>query len=364
MNTRLWCIHPSRLIPILLTGFLLLIPNAARSQAACQLSMNVGFVPVQQLAIGDIDFEHFESRSLLFTLNIRNPLLTDQSARLHISLDVRLADGTTFDRAIDFQSKTFQVPPGGKTITNLDLGRRSGNIETEQFRFDERARDRLQDAALGTGRFPAGVYVFNIELTDTACGQVVSDEDIRLILENPTRVELRSPRNGEITGEFPLFEWFHDGGGKVVLTVAEQLPNQSREEALARRPAMLEQELRGQNSFLYTGGRPLEQGKTYVWCIQPKSLTSGGVGADVNCPIGFFTVGNPANISESSDPLLIQLEAILGQRYHGLFEQIRNGHFKLTGINSHNNAPISQAELEVLVNELRDLTENLDASFE
>jgi hypothetical protein len=337
------------------------------SAQPCALGLNVTYAPVQQLSLADIDFEHFESRNLLFTVVITNPG-ADATARLRGVLHVQLADGSYSGDALTFVTAQFPVPPGGRQLTNMDLGYKS-DIRTEELDFADEAKDNVQDVALSTGKFPAGVYTLSITLAQTNCSAggdtSVGTKDIVLDLGNPSRVELRSPRDGEQTGEFPLFEFYSDGT-PVTLTVAEIAPGQSREDAIDREPAMLVTEINGQNSFLYAGGRPLERGTSYVWQVRSSTVVSGGGNAAVASPVGLFTVAAApgAEGASTEDAILRQLEELFGSRYPSLFKAIRDGKLVLTGTFTLNQSTLSQAQLLDLVNQLREMSESVDLTLE
>ena len=325
----------------------------AHGQAQCPLSMNVSSTNVQQLGLADVDVEHFHTSALLFTAHVVNSTGIRQNALLHVTLDVTLADGSLYPQAVDF---TFPIDSlrDDTTITNLDF---SGN--TESFTYDDRAKDRFEEVSLGTGMFPAGSYLFHICLEQPPlCFGVC--KDVEFVLQNPSRVELRSPRDGEMTSEFPYFEFYQDANS-ATLTVAEFQASQSREDAITRKPPMLEVELNGQNSFLYSGGRPLEQGKTYAWQVVSKVPVSGGTDNSIASPIWSFTV---SSTSTSTDAILNQLESMFGSRYASIFAQIRSGNLKLTGMYSENNSTLTEGELLNLLKELRLLSDTAELSLE
>jgi hypothetical protein len=335
---------------IILT-ILMLATAVSVGYAQCPLDMHITTMPVQQLSPADIDFEHFGSGNLLFTINIGNTGGIDASATIDAALDVNLADGTNYFDAVTFTTKKFTVPATGKTLTNLDLGH-SGAIGTQQFHFDDRAKGKLQDIALSTGHFPAGKYVFHLKLKDVNCGsQIVSTGDILFQLLNASRVELRSPQNGAVTNEFPFFEFFHETN-KAVLTVAEKTEGQSLEDAISRTPPMLQVELGEQNSFLYSGGRPLVEGKTYVWGVVGKSVASGGTTVDVPSPIWTFTVSSPSESSQET-PFFNQL-LLAFPKYKGELEKLKKDGFMQAGNCTLNGATMSEIELMNLLNQLSD----------
>ncbi|MBI3365351.1 MAG: hypothetical protein HY033_10620 [Ignavibacteriae bacterium] len=324
----------------------------------------ISHIEAQQLSLADIDFQHFRSTTVLFTLQVTNTQPSGFDATIEIGLDVQLASGSQpFPPTVmNYMSNPFSVPPGGRTFTNLNLG--AGGDITGHLDFDAQAKDYLKDNALGTGILPAGTYIFHFTLhAPNNCPD--STRDIRFVLENPTRVELRSPRDGETTNEFPLFEFYQESD-RAVLTVAEKNPDQSNEDAITRKPPMIEQELvGGQNSFLYSGGRPLEIGKTYVWQVVSKVRGTAGKDNDVASSIWSLTVSNSPNGGASAnDAILNQLEEIFGQRYPDIFQQIRTRGFSLTGSNRFNGGTISQSELLNLIHQLRELGDSAELSFE
>jgi hypothetical protein len=353
-------LFPARVSPLWVAAILFAASTVARAQ--CPVTMEVSHTAAQQLTLADVDFAHFQGTNLLFTINLRNDnILLDAVVTLHLSIDINLADNSgNFNNAVELTTQPFRVRHGSsKTITNLSLGAGGGgadSIRIETFQFDDLAKSKLQDGALATGQFPAGTYRINVGLL--GC----NSEVVTIVLRNPSRVELRSPRDDEETNEFPLFEFYQESD-RAVLTVAERTPDQSREDAIDRKPAMLEVELSGQNSFLYSGGRPLEDGKTYVWRVVSKIRSAGGADVDLPSTIGEFKVSASAQAS-TDDALLSQLEELLGSRYHEVFVQIRNSGFKPTGSFTLNDASLTRNQLLDLINQLREMGDSIELTFE
>ena len=342
-------------------------PNCPPEDQSCGLCALFTSVPVQQLSISDIDFEHFQSRTLMFTISMKSYSIIPVNAILDLKLDIQLADGPPLPSpSVHFKTKPFEIPrspgpgiPGERTITNLDIGQTvqiDGSVDISQ-----EARDRIEHVALSTGKFPSGKYDLTLSVTRQDCS-ISIDDRVPYLIQNVSRVELRSPRDGETTNEYPLFEFFSDGS-KSQLTVAEKAPDQTREEAISRKPPMLDLELNDQNSFLYSGGRPLEQGKTYVWQVVSKSLVAGGTNVEVASAVGLFTVSNAVR-GTAEDAILNQVEEMLGSRYAAVFEQIRKSGLTLTGTYSNNSTPLSQSELLNLLNELRQIADSIDLTLE
>jgi hypothetical protein len=352
----------SRSMMAFVAGVLMLaVPSAGISQT-CPLSLQVSHTAATQLSLADVDFEHFPGNNLLFTLNIANAGGAPATAAFQITLDIVLADHSIeFNNPVlTYSSQDFTVPTEGRTITNMSIGRNAQDIKTKEFNFQDQAKNQLKDISLGTGTLPAGTYTFHVMLVN--CGSAVS-QDVPFILQNPTHVELRSPRDGETTNVFPLFEFFQDGN-RAELVVAEKNPDQSREDAITRVPPMLDVDLTGQNSFPYAGGRPLEEGKTYVWQVTSKVLGSGGKDIGIASPIWQFTVSSSPQGDAAEDVILSQLEEMFGKRYPGIFEQIRKQGFALTGSYTLNNSTLSKNALLDLLNQLREVSESADVTFQ
>jgi hypothetical protein len=332
---------------------------ASAASTFSQLSMDVTYMPVNRLSPADVDFERSGGTNLLFTLRINNTGGTAVDARLSGILKVNLATGESFEEGVSFLSNVFTIPPAGKMLTNFDLNR-SGSIGLERSQIDSRFKTIVDDA-LASGVMPEGLYIFRMTLVDQSGVSLDGTKEIVFKLKNSWRVDLRSPRDGESTNEFPFFEYSYDGD-RAILRVAELGENQSREDALSRRPLMLETEVSG-NSFLYSVGRPLENGKSYVWQLSVSQALAGGGVSNVASPIWAFTVTGNAN-GRSESPILRQLEELFGTRYPQIFEAIRDGGFSPSGSFILNGAPISQSDLLNMLNQLREKADAAELTFE
>lgn len=328
---------------------LLMVHTVARGQCT------IINTPTQQLSLGDVDFQHFQSNTLLFTLFISGPV-GPPDPTLTIDIDITFANGPFVSKAVHYVSLPFTVGASGRTITNLNLGR-NGDIKTDVFDIDQNVKQRLEDASRGTGNFPAGKYTFRFSISQTSC-----QKHFDLLLQSNTRIDLRSPRDGEITNSFPLFEFYYDGD-RSELVVGEISPDQSRDDAIAHNPPMLDVNLSGQNSYIYSGGRPLEDGKTYVWRVIGKVRGENGQELDVPSQIGLFTVSSTAGAS-LNDLLLSQLEEIFGKRYPGIFQQIHEQGFTFTGNNTLDGNIETPADLMNLLNQLREQSDSAELGFE
>src|SRR3990172_2463830 len=341
--------------------FFFAAPTAVQAQT-CALTLTATEVPVEQLTIADFDLNNFEARGLLFTVSIINP--PDSPAvdvQMNIFLDIRLATGEGFSRAINMKPEPFTVPACSRTVTNLDLGKSSG-IRFEVFEIDAGARSALEERALSTGVFPAGIYTLKFSLVNCqeALGEVHWD------IRNPSRVELISPRDGESIGEFPVFEFYQEGPA-ARLTVAEFTDGQTKEDAITHDPAMLVAALTTERSYPYQGGRPLERGKSYVWRVETMTRIAGGGEVSLSSPVYSFTVSEtPGAVGNGSefDAILARLEAIYGDQYPDLFRAIREGAFTLTGDYLLDGGKITEADLQALFDTLQESVDTSELTFE
>jgi len=349
--------------PLLLAATIFMVgPDQARSQT-CSLGLEAVAVPVEQLTLSDFDLNNFEARGLLFTVNIINP--PDSPAvdvQMNVVLNIQLATGESFFQATIMKTDAFTVPGGGRTVTNLDLGKSSG-IGFEVFDINDEARAAIEDRALSTGLFPAGMYTLTFTLEN--CASAGSD-DVVWDIRNSTRVELISPGDGESVGEFPFFEFFQEGP-TARLTVAELSDGQTKEDAITRDPAMLVTEFTFERSFLYQGGRPLEKGKRYVWRVETLTRVAGGELISISSPVYSFTVSETPGATGTGsefDYIMARLEAIYGAQYPDIFRAIRDGSYTLTGDYTLDDGSISEADLQALFDALQQSIDTSELTFE
>jgi hypothetical protein len=184
--------------------------------------------------------------------------------------------------------------------------------------------------------------------------------DVVLRIGNANRLELIAPRDGEEVSQYPVFEFFHEGRA-ARLTVTELRPGQTYEDAIDRNPAMLEKELTTERTVVYSGGRLLEQGKSYVWRVQTLTRIAGGTTIDLSSPVQSFTVAEGGTFE---DALLARLERMYGRQYPEVFEAIRDGRFSPTGSFSLDGAALDAAGLAKLLDSLEEVIDSSELTFE
>lgn len=328
-----------------------------------QVTISTSHIPIDQLNVGDIDFQTGGNRNWFFTISISGP---PQTVSLLFQASAQLPDAN-FENALQFETDTFHIP---LTFTNLDIGSTS-NIKIKpgtRVEFNEEAKTRIQNEALATGKLPAGTYTFNLTLHDAQGNEIPTqgDRQIVLTLRNISRLDLISPRDEEsVSNPFPLFQWIFDGT-RVELSVYERLPqHHSREEAAQGTPSLV-QVLEGVRSFQYptTAPRPLEPGKTYVWKVRGFVSGSGGVNTVINSEIWEFSVASTGGLSGNrltgggggSQNLINQLQNLPGLG-SSILAQLNSGNLQFTGVLLLNGVPVSSAEILAILN---DLSQNPD----
>ncbi len=328
-----------------------------------QVTITTNYAEIDQLTVGDLDFESFGSQHWFFTVNIDAPPATQ--VKLFLRVDVSLAEDY-FQNAVSLTTLPFSAP---RSFTNLDLGK-NGTIQIEpgSFQFSSEAKDKIKNIALATGKLPTGTYTFYLR-AENAVNPVLGADSTQIVLtlRPPSRIELISPMNNNtVTSAFPMFQWQYDGD-QVELSVYEKLPQHtSNEEALTGTPYLTVRTgdpglPAGVRTYQYpaSAARALEAGKSYVWAV--KSITSGTGGSDagLNSEIWLFTVPSSTGGSGSNDPveqivetqeLADQLQELPGMDVSALQELLRQ--YQMTGDIYLNGQKISLLELQQILNDL------------
>ena len=339
------------------------------SRTSSQVQMTVTHVPVDQLAIGDIDVEHFSNQNEFFKITITTDTIggspLSQMVSLKFSTDIQLSDAY-YENAVSFATNPFLVS-GKKEFSNREIGRNS-SIQTKpgSFEYSSEARNKIQNVALSTGKMPAGTYTIKLDLADST-DNIVASTSFNIVLRNLTRVNLLSPQdNSESTTLFPFFQWSFEGDS-VEVSVYEKLPYQtSNEEAAQGIPHLVRHSGDvdlpfGARTFQYPSQnvRSLEEGKTYVWKVRGFSQSLGGTN-DVNSEIWSFNIpsqqnratsGNDSTLITSSQQAmdLLQLFSDLSPE---LLALLQSGNLQPTGVFVVDGVTITAEELRQILSML------------
>jgi hypothetical protein len=325
---------------------LLLLPAALPAQG---IQVTALTAPVTTLGIGDVDFVNSPTPKWLFTIDINTggrPIL----ARLHMTLQAKLASGEDFNPAVELWTKSFPVT-GVKTLTNLDIGKGKA-VEDSVYIRDQGAKEKFESVALPSGTMPAGYYTFHVEVEDLSTPPLPpGSTDFTISLTNPTSVELLFPSDAdEAVSPLPLFQWMFDGL-RSHIAVFEKLPGQSTLEEATNGDTVLSRMV-NTTVFQYpsSGVRSLQPGKTYVWFIEGYVATAGGVDQKIKSPLRAFKVEARTGAVSS---LLDELERALDPKYKPVFDQIRAEGLTPFGAALVNGAAVSGPDLSRLLDYVR-----------
>ena len=307
-------------------------------------------VPVNVLTLTDIDFRHATTPKLIFSITMHTSNGSTVQATMDVRLDIHLSNGESYPSAMSFATDPFSIP-GTRTITNIDLAQNVVTIKSGTFRFDDAVKRRLQDLALPSGQVPAGSYNFHATVTPTGAGTGQST-DFAIVLTNPSTVQLIFPfDDDQSVSQLPLFQWLFDGS-RSRLSIYEKLPGQSTlEEAASGTPIQTVDLTTTSYQYPSGGVRALIPGHTYVWYVEGHIATAGGNDLILRSDLRSFSV--VAGGAGSLSTVLDDLERALDPKYKPIFDQIRAGGFTLSGAIRVNGAPISPADLQNLINQLR-----------
>jgi hypothetical protein len=320
----------------------------AHPPANSQNSISVSHIlaPVNQLSVADVDFKNSTTPKWLFTISI-----DAGGATLSALMDVNVQ--TPYGSAVHFTTKPFPVNRV-RAVTNLNLrdcGQSTSNLVCfDRYEVNTPVRRQLEDAALASGRLPAGQYVFSVTVTDVTGSLRPGSTSFPIVVTNPSTVELIVPMDGDATNSFPLFQWQFDGPSSK-LSVFEKLPSQqTAEEAAGGIPHFTQTTAANNLQYPSSGARLLEPGKTYVWYVEGLTPVTGGTTSGKRSQIRTFNVLRGGSATLSS--ILDELERALPQ-YQPVFDQLRSGGFTNAGSIHLNGRTVSTLDIMNLLHQFR-----------
>jgi hypothetical protein len=309
---------------------LTLLPSLA-SEAAAQVGVTLQWIyPVETVYVSDFTPTSGGQNPDFLSVTLVEGTGRDQQITLELGISMEQPNpGLLFRGTTD----PF-VLRGVRRITNRELARSGTDVSFQSY---EVGADN--EAILQTGTLPSGTYLFRA-VVRSAQGIELDQDEVRLTLGNPTRVELLSP--GRPVGESPpllstpspRFLWSADGSisgagfASYTLRVARADGASSGEEAMQGFAAW--QTVISQTSAMYPGSAqalPLEPGGTYAWQVTREVRTSGGV-ERLESPIYWFrmaTTGTQGSGSSASSSLASGVNQAVGMRLGELFRAIGLG---------------------------------------
>lgn len=347
---------------------LLMLSALANAQTPNNLVNLTLTVPqTNQIYVADLDIQHIQSSGILFSATLQSLASTPIQVKLRMTVNVTLADGTSYLDIADATTNPFTLGPGQvRVITNVDLSGSNPSISVEISHYNSNQLDQLKNVALATGKAPAGVYQFVLQCLDQNNIPVSEQARGSIIVTNPSRIDLALPIDqGNVSTPFPHFQWMANVD-TVVLSVYEKLPSQvSPEDVVSGVPYLRitvpNSTSPAPGSFNYPpsgpGVRPLQNDRTYYWYVQIPGSASRGSG--LRSDIWSFTVGSMdsaalggtqgGNINSMATAALKSF--LTGTPYSYLVSQIS----MLTGQATYDGNEIS-------ADELIDILKNMDRS--
>ncbi len=231
------------------------------------LRADIELLPMESISLKDVDLSNPKATPVLFFTNIYNDA-TQRTVNLGITVSAASKGllGT-------ISKKNIPISPGGIVKFN---NRDYDAVKTN----GQNGKDFLNTVEL-TGVFPPDNYTYVLTVTDIS-GNVLATASTSTIITNPeTNPELITPGGSftdnipEVYTPLPLFQWFGHNN-RYDFALYECRPGQSAEE-VTRNVAVYKQMDISSNSLLYpNSAEKLEDGKTYAWQVQGKSVSATG----------------------------------------------------------------------------------------
>lgn len=277
---------------------------------------------IKVLFLSDFNFTgRASSGGDIFAIDIINRSTTPQSVRVGLQV---LWDG--FDGGPIAEGITEPIvlqPLETIHITNQNLFSASGRFSMQDYSIDA-AAENLKDTILRTGKLPAGIYSFVLQLLPETSNTILKHQQIDISISNPTTLYLQSPGGPaemavqNIFSPFPMFRWISDMD-RFRLIVAELLPGSGQradpQEVIENRVILTKEllvdptlskaepgaETIPSHSYAYpgAGGWALQPGKIYYWQLIGLAR-SAGQQVELPSEIWSFRLANMGEGSTSS----------------------------------------------------------------
>jgi hypothetical protein len=267
----------------LIVVMLFLIGSLSQSQRVVDLQVTT-FKSLDQINVADLDLSKLENLPLLFIVGITN--LTDSPIELVLHFIVTASiGGEPEDIFADAWTQPFMVDKELR-FTNQDLAAGTTGIKTDKNRTKvyEDKITKIKDVALerGTGKLPAGIYNFMIELYRAGDESMAIAQWSQVYeITNPTKIDLVLPMDdAEVPTLFPVFQWNAEGIEEFTIEVYEKLPHQVTPEEVVSGSQNLRwrgEGIRNRQVQYPPTATPLEDGKIYYWLVKAEVMGSRGL---------------------------------------------------------------------------------------
>lgn len=298
----------------LVAGLLLAAP------ADGQVRVGLGWLsPAEVMFISDFNPYGTGRQPDLMGITLQSGSAGDQSVVLELSIHMVQPQSLMVFRG---RTDPFLLDRPVRTLTNRDMATPGLDVSIRDFEVGRRAEE-MGTRMVQTGRFPAGLYRFELEVRSPQ-GIVYDRGELLRELTNPTRVELVAPGRpfGEtppvVTSPSPRFLWGTDGdqflGGAEYRIRVVPVDDDASPEAAMQGFAAWEAVV-GATTALYPGSSEairLESGGLYAWQVTRRVRTSAGI-EELESPIYWFRMsGRAATVlgSGSRDLVIAQLRRL------------------------------------------------------
>ncbi len=315
---------------------------------------------IKQLFINDLDLTQKGTSPLLFWIRFQNSQQTASSVFFRVTFIFENRFTGQVSEILQGQSKPFDVPVVGLSLTNQDFFSGTGAYGLKEYRINKETASDILDYILSSGKIPAGHYKFIFNLFNSQDHNQLDETAISFMISDQISIDLISPGDRadisdiiEIYTKLPHFRW-ESNATTFRLRVCEKMPgNNSPEEAMNNAPRF-EYVAENQKSVQYpvANAFPLEIGLTYFWQITALVATSNTTIEYPSEIWGFRIADVQENVKNSKHfQILNYLKILLGDdNYRQIFGE--NGalkNYQSTGIVRKNGAHINLQELNTLL---------------
>jgi hypothetical protein len=330
--------------------------------AAADAQVRVGLNWLQPAEVMFVsDFNPFSAgrQPDLMGIMLQNGSPSGQNVVMELTISMMEPQATMIFRG---RTDVFLLDQPVRNLTNRDMATPGRDVSIRDFEVGRRA-EQMGERMLETGRFPAGLYRFELEVR-TPQGIVLDRAELLRELTNPTRVELIAPGRpfGDappvVTSPSPRFLWGTDGdqflGGAEyrirVVAVEDDASPESAMQGFASWDALV-----NATTALYPGSSDairLEAGGVYAWQVTRRVRTSGGI-EDLESPIYWFRMAGPQGVVAGSGAqalLTRQIRQLGGMM--GLEREVSD--FEASGPYFLDGRPISVEDLQLLLQAVLD----------
>lgn len=328
--------------------------------------------------VGDLDPANLGNAPNYFQLEIGNNDPSEQNVRIKFAI---LGNNTPF---IEGETEPFRLP-GNRTYVFTNNQLNSGVsiegqiVQLRNYRINWSSISNLEQKVVATGKLPAGIYEFRVELTPEPPSNFTpvldnNPSDNILTISNPTTIELISPGNRvnssdipEIPTTTPYFFWQSDAG-LFNLLVYKKYEADNIQDVLSRDPILRLENYPNQVfqypsetnplSFIIEGGgfsgsrgavRLIEPGFTYYWYVEALIASTSGT-ITLPSDVFQFKVADREKAAATYHQILAYLRQILGEEYDMYMEKLKG--YDPSGNLMIGNVPIDIQQLDEFVRKL------------